>query len=114
LVTKGENVTKRIGVSASAILCVCARLGCAQPPERLAWPPELPGATIYVSGRSNVVLDEGNSRDELAISMIQNAPHPAVAAAWIEFIRTDSATAVYQRYGFDYATAEERGRREQK
>jgi ABC-type molybdate transport system substrate-binding protein len=57
---------------------------------------------------------EGNSRNELAISMIQNAPHPAVAAAWIEFIRTDSAAAAYQRYGFDYATAEERGRREQK
>jgi molybdate transport system substrate-binding protein len=57
---------------------------------------------------------EGNSRDELAISMIRDAPHRAAAAAWIEFIRTDSAAAVYQRYGFDYATAEERGRREQK
>lgn len=57
---------------------------------------------------------EGNSRDELAISMIHNAPHHAAAAAWIEFIRGDAAAAVYQRYGFDYATAEERGRREHK
>jgi ABC-type molybdate transport system substrate-binding protein len=46
--------------------------------------------------------------------MIHDAPHKAAAAAWIEFIRNDAAGAVYQRYGFDYATAEERGRREQK
>src|SRR4051812_24333380 len=57
---------------------------------------------------------EGNARDELAISMIHNAPHKAVSAAWTQFIRSDTAGAVYQRYGFDYATQEERSRREQK
>ena len=50
---------------------------------------------------------EGNSRDELAISMIRNAPRRPAAAAWIEFIRSDAAAAVYQRYGFDAVTAEE-------
>jgi hypothetical protein len=57
---------------------------------------------------------EGNARDELAISMIHDAPHGAAAAAWTQFIRTDAAGAVYQRYGFDYATVEERSRREKK
>ncbi len=53
---------------------------------------------------------EGNFRDELAISMIRNAPHKAAAAAWVEFIRSDAAAAVYNRNGFDYASAEERAR----
>jgi molybdate transport system substrate-binding protein len=56
---------------------------------------------------------EGNSRDELAISMLSNAPRRAAAAAWIEFMRSDAAAAVYNRYGFDYVKAEERVRREQ-
>jgi molybdate transport system substrate-binding protein len=57
---------------------------------------------------------EGNFRDALAISLIRNAPHRAAAQAWIDFIRSDSAAAVYERYGFDYATAEERMRTEDK
>lgn len=57
---------------------------------------------------------EGNFRDALAISLIRNAPHRAAARAWIDFIRSDSAAAVYERYGFDYATAEERMRTEDK
>jgi ABC-type molybdate transport system substrate-binding protein len=61
-----------------------------------------------------VLPAEGNSRDELAISMLNNAPRRAAAAAWIEFMRSDSAAALYNRYGFDYATADERLRREQK
>jgi ABC-type molybdate transport system substrate-binding protein len=92
LVAKGESVTKSIGVSAGAsvCLCLCAGIGFAHPGARLPWP------------------------SELAISVIHNAPRQAAAAAWVEFIRTDSAAAVYQQYGFDYATAEERARREQK
>ena len=53
---------------------------------------------------------EGNLRDELAISMIRNAPHKAAAAAWVEFISSDAAAAVYNRNGFDYSSAEERAR----
>jgi molybdate transport system substrate-binding protein len=55
---------------------------------------------------------EGNFRDELAISLIHNAPRRAAAAAWIDFIRSDVAAAVYTRYGFDYVTAEDRIQRE--
>ncbi len=57
---------------------------------------------------------EGNFRDELAISKIRNAPHGAAAAAWIDFIRSDAAAAVYGRHGFDYAAIEERLRVEEK
>jgi molybdate transport system substrate-binding protein len=55
---------------------------------------------------------EGNLRDELAISLIHNAPRRAAAVAWIEFIRSDVAAAVYDRYGFDYISAEERIQKE--
>jgi ABC-type molybdate transport system substrate-binding protein len=55
---------------------------------------------------------EGNFRDELAISMISNAPRRAAAAAWIDFIRSDVAAAVYNRYGFDYVSTEDRIERE--
>jgi len=57
---------------------------------------------------------EGNFRDELAISMIRNAPHPEAAAAWLEFIRSDAAAAVYTRHGFDYASRDERSRSEER
>jgi molybdate transport system substrate-binding protein len=53
---------------------------------------------------------EGNFRDELAISVIRDAPHPEAAAAWLEFIRSDTAAAIYNRHGFDYASHEERTR----
>jgi len=53
---------------------------------------------------------ECNFRDELAISMIRNAPHKAAAAAWVEFISSDAAAAVYNRNGVDYSSAEERAR----
>jgi ABC-type molybdate transport system substrate-binding protein len=53
---------------------------------------------------------ENNFRDELAISLIRNAPRKAAAAAWIEFIRSDAAAAVYNRHGFAYASPEERRR----
>jgi ABC-type molybdate transport system substrate-binding protein len=53
---------------------------------------------------------EGNFRDELAISVIRDAPHPKAAAAWLEFIRSDAAAAIYTKHGFDYASAEERSK----
>jgi len=51
---------------------------------------------------------EGNFRDELAVSVIRNAPHPDTAKAWLDFLRSDAAAAVFNRNGFDYATTEER------
>lgn len=53
---------------------------------------------------------EGNSRAELAIAMIRSAPRKAAALAWIEFIRSDIAAAIYNRNGFDYASVAERSR----
>ncbi len=53
---------------------------------------------------------EGNFRDELAISVIREAPHEMAAAAWLEFIRSNAAAAVYELHGFDYASAEERSK----
>ncbi len=53
---------------------------------------------------------EGNFRDALAISTIRNVQHKAAAAAWVEFIQSDAAAAVYTRHGFDYASNEERTR----
>jgi hypothetical protein len=115
-----------ISVSAGAVLCLGMGVALAQPAARLSWPPEftnaaLPKATFYggyLKKRMPEHFDyvalpaEGNFRDELAISLIHNAPRRAAAAAWIEFIRSDVAAAVYQSYGFDYVTAEERIQKE--
>jgi ABC-type molybdate transport system substrate-binding protein len=57
---------------------------------------------------------EGNFHDELAISVIRNAPHKAAAAAWVEFIRDEAAADVYRRNDFEYASVEERSRVEEK
>ena len=57
---------------------------------------------------------EGNFLDALAISVIRNAQHKAAAGAWLEFIRSDAAGAVFERHGFDYATRNERSRVEEK
>ena len=54
--------------------------------------------------------EKGNYRDELAISLIRNAPRKQAALAWIDFIRSDAAAAVYNRNGFDYADAAKRAR----
>ena len=58
--------------------------------------------------------DKGNFRDELAISLIRNAPHKAAALAWIDFIRSDAAAGVYNANGFEYADAAERAKMEDK
>jgi ABC-type molybdate transport system substrate-binding protein len=55
---------------------------------------------------------DGNFVDELAVSILNQAPHRAAALAWTEFMRSDVAAAIYNRNGFDYLTAEERSRRE--
>lgn len=57
---------------------------------------------------------EGNFKDEFAISVIRNAPHPKAAAAWLDFIRSDKAAAIYNRNGFEYASVAERSRVEDK
>jgi molybdate transport system substrate-binding protein len=56
---------------------------------------------------------EGNARDELAVSILNNAPRRSAAEAWVEFMRSDSAAAIYNRYGFEYVSVEKRSRREQ-
>ena len=53
---------------------------------------------------------ENNMRDELAVSLIRNAPRRNAALAWMQFIRSDAAATVYERHGFSYAAAEERAR----
>ena len=58
--------------------------------------------------------DKGNFRDELAISLIRNAPHKDAALAWIDFIRSDTAAAIYNRNGFEYADPTERAKLEDK
>jgi ABC-type molybdate transport system substrate-binding protein len=58
--------------------------------------------------------DKGNFRDELAISLIRNAPHKAAALAWIDFIRSDAAAVIYNRNGFEYADPIERAKVEDK
>jgi ABC-type molybdate transport system substrate-binding protein len=74
----------------------------------------------YLKGRLPEYFDyvalpaEGNFRDALAISLIRGAQHKEAAAAWIEFIRSDAAAAIFNRHGFDYAAAEERARVEEK
>lgn len=75
---------------------------------------------IYLKSRMPQYFDyvplpaEGNFRDQLAISLIRNAPHKEAAAAWIEFIRSDAAAAVYNSNGFEYADAAERAKVEDK
>ncbi len=99
---------------AGAVFCLFNEIGLAQS-QHLPWPAELPDALLPTASPcvpkyfDYVTLPvEGNFRDALAISMIRNALHREAAAAWIDFIRSDTAAAVYDRHGFDYAAAEER------
>jgi ABC-type molybdate transport system substrate-binding protein len=69
----------------------------------------MPGNFDYVP-----LPEKGNFRDELAISLIRTAPHQAAAQAWIDFIRSDAAAAIYNRNGFEYADAAERAKVEDK
>ena len=65
----------------------------------------MPGQFDYVA-----LPEQGNFRDELAVSLIRNAPHMAAALAWIDFMRSDAAATIYNRNGFEYADAAERAR----
>jgi hypothetical protein len=51
---------------------------------------------------------EGNFIDTLGISLIKPADRPRAAAAWLEFMRTDIAAAIYEKNEFTYATPAER------
>ncbi|HEY2336491.1 MAG TPA: substrate-binding domain-containing protein [Burkholderiales bacterium] len=59
-----------------------------------------------------VLPRKGNFCDALAVSTIGNSPRPAAAAAWLEFMHSDTAGAVYLRHGFNFASLEERQRKE--
>lgn len=96
-------LTKVLTHAATGLLVAvsaCPALARATVP--LPWLAELPNslapsASIYVSEKSNIVLDF-------------NAPREAAAQAWIDFMRSDSAASVYSRHGFDYASPGERNR----
>ena len=32
--------------------------------------------------------------------MVPDSPHPEAASAWLDFIRSDAAFKVFERYGF--------------
>lgn len=69
----------------------------------------MPGRFDYVT-----LPEKGNFRDELAISLIRNAPRKVAALAWIDFIRSDTAATIYNSNGFEYADAAERAKVEDK
>ena len=79
---KGAEVVSLLRMLA-AIVCIGSGSGCSRPvpvqPARMPWPPELPaaalpGAPLYVSEKSNVVLDfHGSVQDpDLVIFMAGN------------------------------------------
>ncbi len=52
---------------------------------------------------------EQNTRAIYAAAMAAGAPHPQAAAAWLAFIRSDAAFAIFQRYGFQRYAASSAG-----
>src|SRR5262245_6236556 len=97
LVAKGESVTKSKKVSAGALLCLYAGIGAADPHGVLPWPAELPsavlpGASLYVSEKSNIVLDfHGSVQDpDLVIFMAGNQYRaiPDLIAAFRDWLPT--------------------------
>ena len=66
----------------------------------------LPGLFDYVS-----LPTKGNLVDALGIAKIKTAPRPRAADAWIEFVRSEQAAAIYEKHGFNYANLEERAQR---
>jgi molybdate transport system substrate-binding protein len=46
------------------------------------------------------IPDEQNATATYSAAMAANAPHPYVAKAWLDFIKSDEAFAVLQPYGF--------------
>jgi molybdate transport system substrate-binding protein len=43
---------------------------------------------------------ELNTTAQYSAAMVAGAPHPAAAQAWLQFIRSDQAFAVFEPYGF--------------
>src|SRR5258706_4877879 len=102
-----------ISVSAGAVLCLCMGTTLAQPAARLAWPPELPnpplpGASLYVSDKSNVVLDfHGSIQDpDLVIFMAGNQYplFPDLIAAFRSWLATQPAHPGVKAQRIFYAT----------
>ena len=52
--------------------------------------------------------EAGNFIDSLGISLIKSTTRRRAAQAWIEFMRSEAAAAVYERNGFRYASPIER------
>lgn len=51
---------------------------------------------------------ENNFIDSLGVAKIKNTQRETAAQAFIEFMRTDAAAAIYEHHGFDFAEAPER------
>ncbi|HVB30486.1 MAG TPA: substrate-binding domain-containing protein [Gemmatimonadaceae bacterium] len=49
---------------------------------------------------------EYNTTAVYAAAMVKGAKHPAAARAWLEFLRSPAALAIFQRYGFKPAPAD--------
>lgn len=45
--------------------------------------------------------EDGNCRDDLAVAVLHEAPHPAAAAAWSEFLVGSEAATVFRAHGFE-------------
>lgn len=55
-----------------------------------------------------VLPQQGNSGNPLAIAQLKAAQRPQQAEAWLAFVRSEAAKAVFERHGFTYASAPER------
>jgi molybdate transport system substrate-binding protein len=98
---------------AGAILCLFHGMSSAQEPARLPWPPELPnpllpGSSIYVSDKSNIVLDlHGSMQDpDLVIFMAGNQyrAFPELTAAFRQWIQTQPSHKAVKVERIFYAT----------
>lgn len=48
---------------------------------------------------------QDNTTAVYAAAVVKGAPHPAAAKAWIDFLRSPQALAIFERYGFKAAAA---------
>ncbi len=46
-----------------------------------------------------------NTTAVYAAAVVKGAPHPATAKAWLAFLRSPTALAIFERYGFKAAPA---------
>lgn len=51
------------------------------------------------------IPDDVNTTAIYAAGVVHNAPHPAAAAAWIAYLKSDEAQAAYAEFGFRHYTA---------